>query len=242
MIKRYEKHICSLLLFAIAMTSVVGCSAPKSPSESLANSDIVVPALIGGVVGGIAGYLIADWLDLDRGAGVAIGVVVGAGTGIVVGKVASDRRKEYESDKEFLDAEIELAEQAIDKKESEIADAQKSLDTTRTVVNDIKAQNELKKDVAEQAKEELAKLNLTIEKNNQVIAQYEDAINYLEEIAEQTDVEKAATAEERKALEERIKTTGERRAKLVTQYEALVGIQKENEKLAKELVPLSRGS
>lgn len=109
MIKRMTTKSTALMM---AMSIILSaCAAPPQQQQSSSSQDDAQRTrtegtFFGALIGGLLGAAINK---NDRGKGAAIGAAIGAGAGYVVGNEIAKRKKQYASEEDFLDAEIQTA-------------------------------------------------------------------------------------------------------------------------------------
>lgn len=93
--KRWKRNLMTLAVCG----SLVGCASldEMSDTERTQSEGVAAGAILGGLLGAVLG-------DRDSA---AIGAVVGAGAGYLIGGEIAKRKQQYANDEDFLDAEIE---------------------------------------------------------------------------------------------------------------------------------------
>lgn len=224
---RIRSQLAALALGGTVLLSGCATTGGGSPIDSLAQNDIaktaITGAAIGAVLGGVIGNNVGDG-DAQRGA--AIGAVVGGLGGAALGKMASDRRQQYETESEFLDTEVASTQNAITTKEAQLQQAQNELSQTQTQVASLEERSRNNENVAAEAKAKSQELTQTIAAYDNSLQSYQNAINYIEEVLANSQPK---PGEDPVALEAKQASLTERKTVLVAQYNQLNGIKSDTQ-------------
>lgn len=210
-----------------------------SPVEELANNDVRKSRNVGRVLGGILGagvaYKASENVDDDgkraaiTAAGAAAGVAIGGKVGEKIGQVAADRRRQYASEKEFLDSEIAASEKAITVREQDINKVNAEIAQTRQRVDELVAKADLTQQERKEAENIKQDIEQTIEENEKLLKSYDEKIAYLEHSLETSKAEAHASAEEKEEWEQRYSELKRKTSKLIAQRSAM---QEQTQQLA----------
>lgn len=193
-------------------------ASTSSPLDQLAGQDVLTGTLTGAALGAAIGAL-ADGSD-----GAKKGALIGAAAGFVAGNVAAQRRKQFASEDAFLDAEIQAAENAVTTKEGQLTTLDTELASTRRKVAMLEYRFEQNEDITAEAEQEMQALSARIAENDQTAEQYQNSIDYLDEVLRTSEAESLAKSEDRATWEEREATLIAKRSDLNQQYARLTGI------------------
>ena len=121
-------------------------------------------------------------------------------------------------------AEITAAENAVSSKEEHLVALDLELASTRRRIAILDYRFEQNEDIVVEAEKEYQDLSAKISTNEQTAEQYQNSIDYLDEVLNTSEAESIAKAEDRATWEEREATLVAKRADLHQQYARLNGI------------------
>lgn len=184
----------------------------SSPVDELAKKDVAkcqtIGAMLGAVAGGVAGHYAGKELTDDKnvrvlttGVGAVVGGKVGSSLGEQIGQVAANRRKQYNTEQQFLESEIAASEKAIAVRQAELDNTNAEIERTHARIAELNAKASLTQ--KEKAEVQTLKNNIKeeITKNKLLAEQYDEKIAYLKSVLETSKVEANATAEEKESWE-----------------------------------------
>ncbi len=205
-------------------------TTPKSPLEELATDDILISTGTGAVVGGVLGYIKGG----EKGA--YIGAALGALGGFAVGNIAAERRKDYATESDFLDAEIASANTAVSTKEAQLAQLDAQIVSNKREITGLEQRFYRNENILEEAQDKYEEISAQIDENEETQIKYQNSIEYLDSIVNKQNTESAAQKSEIAKLESQRASLIQKRSELTNQYAKLNGL---NEKLKVEQNRLS---
>lgn len=203
-----SRHIvAATLILGLMLPGYAGTSLAQteSPLNTLAKNDIVVGTAAGAIFGGLLGAGICKLKGGNVGKCAVMGAVSGAVAGFVVGAVAKERREEYSSEAEFLDSEIASADTALSTKEAQLVELEEDLVKVERDVAKLEKRYKDNKRGSRKIKKKKNQIDKTIEKNQEIAGQYQDSIDYLDQILDtppsaESEAETQALLDQREQL------------------------------------------
>lgn len=195
-------------------------NAPAPAEDKCLNgNDVRNAALTGAGVGGVAGGLMGnDKKDLLKGA------VLGGLAGAALGHAASEQRKKYCSESDFLDGEIAATKVTLSEREKRVRAAEQQLVSVRADVS--RLENERTWSEASRRKAELqaGSIESSIKANGVELSKYKNEISYLESVISTSQPSDPNNAAEIAALEDRKKQLSGKKQELADTHARLLNV------------------
>lgn len=210
-------------------------SPPQSPVDRLAGNDIMKGALFGAATGGVLACIFSEDCKTKS---VLIGATAGGVAGAVAGKIAADRRAHYNTESQYLEAEIASANNAISKKNNEIASLETQTSQANDEVKDLERRHAQNINVSKEASEKRGEIEAQIAHNNEILAEYEESIAYLNESIKESEKRVGKTEAEKKEIAALRSQLANKRDEISAQYARLNGINEDLEMQNKRLLAM----
>lgn len=195
----------------------------NTPLDELARNDIIIATTGGIALGAVVGALIGG----KKGA--LIGAGSGAVAGLIAGNVAANRRRQFASEQEYLDAEIASAQNAITTKEGQLQQLEINQKQMSREIDELEIRHRQNQNVQKQARNQLEELDNQIQNNKATAVRYQESIAYLDETLKTTKSQASTTREEKENMEGQVAALTGKREELNAQYARLLNVNEQME-------------
>lgn len=195
-------------------------NAPAPTEDKCLNgNDVRNAALTGAGVGGVAGGLMGkDKKDLLTGA------VLGGLAGAAVGHIASEQRKKYCSESDFLDGEIAATKVTLSEREKRVRAAEQQLVAARSDISRLENERAWNETSRRKAEQQAGSIESSIKTNDAELSKYKNEISYLESVISSSQPSDPSNAAEIAALDKRKKELSEKKQDLARAHARLLNV------------------
>jgi hypothetical protein len=206
---------------------VMGNPAPKpaqtntvAPQEDkcLNGNDVRNAALTGAGVGGVAGGLLGGKKDA------LTGVILGGLAGAAVGHAASEQRKKYCSESDFLDGEIAATQVTLSEREKKVRAAEQQLVVAKSDISRLEKERAWNEATRRKAEQQAGSIETSIKANDAELAKYKNEIGYLENVISTSQPADPRNAAEVAALDKRKKELSDKKQDLSRTHARLLNV------------------
>ncbi|MDR7093840.1 hypothetical protein [Hydrogenophaga laconesensis] len=192
-----------------------------APAEDKCRSgnDLRDSALVGVGVGGVAGGLLGK-----DAKGVATGAVVGGLVGAAVGHAASEQRKKYCSESDFLDSEIAATQVTLSDREKKLRASEQQLVAARSDIARLEKERAWNESTRKKAMQQAGTIESSIKANDAELAKFRNEIEYLDSVISTSKPANPQNAAEVAALENRKKDLTAKKTELSNTHARLLNV------------------
>lgn len=217
------RHVAASMM--VVSLAVSGCG----------QNDVVSSTLAGAGIGGTVGAVVGNATGNTR-TGALIGAGFGAAAGFAVGQYAAEKRRQYNSEAEFLDGEIAEAKRGVSQKRREVRGLGQASSTNARSIRTLRSQAARNQNVSAALRSTSAKVQSDARRSSALIEALESQSDYADVLVRRANADRSSSAA---AKRRRVSELRAERAKYQQILNELYGVDRQLNSQAEALRRLS---